>query len=168
MYVQDYDEAFPGSGQATSATPACATTPGPGWVAAQQFGVTTGQCATGTLPVPTGSLYSYVKNTQIYKCPSDAVADDKTLSLRMNGALSEQPLSLIDQSARVPLLLEEVSTQTGGLNDGHFEPPISGAGDVIGTRHNEGANFSFTDGHSKWHRPEQIKAAWYQPDYRGD
>jgi prepilin-type N-terminal cleavage/methylation domain-containing protein/prepilin-type processing-associated H-X9-DG protein len=170
MYVQDFDEAFPGSGGA-GATGVCESAGGTSWVLTQRIDRTTKDCPPNALPVPNGSIYSYTKNEQIYRCVSDAFAEEKTLSYSMNEGLGDQAISVIDQPARVPLLIDEASGDGSGLNDGHFEmpdPSNPAIGDAPSTRHNEGANFAFADGHSKWHRPEQVKKEWYAPGYRGD
>jgi prepilin-type N-terminal cleavage/methylation domain-containing protein/prepilin-type processing-associated H-X9-DG protein len=170
MYVQDYDETYPGSG-GHGAEPPCSAKKSTGWVLAQEITKDTADtCPRDAQPVPNGSLFSYVKNEQVYRCTSDPVADGKTLSYSMNSGLSEQGIAAIDQPARVPLLLDEESRDDGGLNDGHFEKPDPGnpaIGDTPSKRHNEGTIFAFADGHSKWHKPEQIKKEWYDPTYRG-
>jgi len=169
MYAQDFDETYPGSG-GHGATGVCASGKSASWVLTQEITKDTASCPQDALPVPNGSLYSYVKSDRVYRCPDDPMADDKTLSYSMNSGLDAQAVAIIDQPARVPLILDEQSAADSGLNDGHFEKPDPSnpaVGDTPAKRHNEGTVFAFVDGHSKWHKPEQVKKEWYEPSYRG-
>ena len=172
QYVQDNDEALPQSGGNTTGIAACAGVPSASWVMTESIDGTTSSCASSKLPVPNGSLYTYVKSTQVYKCPSDSNADHDTLSYTMNSRLS----GMTDASVQAPsgcILLVDENTNAGSghvLDNGNFAAPTvdlaSGApswNDLPTTRHTDGAVFSFYDGHSKWMRPERLKSANFDP-----
>ncbi|HVK02188.1 MAG TPA: DUF1559 domain-containing protein [Armatimonadaceae bacterium] len=166
MYVQDFDETYPGAGGGGSLVAPCVVAePGGEWVLGQRITAQTRDCAPYVRPVANGALYAYVKNEQVYRCTSDPFADDKLLSYSMNAGFGFEPLAVVESPARVPLLIDESET----LNDGLFNPPTIGSGytsDWPTLRHNEGANFGFADGHSKWHRREGILPEHYDPKNR--
>jgi prepilin-type N-terminal cleavage/methylation domain-containing protein/prepilin-type processing-associated H-X9-DG protein len=173
QYTQDYDETLPKSGQ-NGVTPVCGGIPDGSWVLPEAIDTTVSTACTQThLPVPNGSLYTYVKSAQVYKCPSDPQADQKTLSYSMNSLLSGEGAAQIIAPSGCVLLVDErndVSATILGLNNGNFAAPIVDSptggpsyNDVPTTRHTNGAVFAFADGHSKWMRPEQLKAANFDP-----
>jgi prepilin-type N-terminal cleavage/methylation domain-containing protein/prepilin-type processing-associated H-X9-DG protein len=165
MYTQDYDEQFPGAGRAGS-NPICSIEATNAWVLKQRIDPDTSRCVPEALPVPNGSLFTYVKNEQVYTCLSDAFKQSKTLSYSMNGNLDNVGLPGVDRPSDCVLLVDESQT----LNDGYFEPPSEnipadaanqGYTGYFGAeqpkrQHNGGANFAFVDGHAKWRRPEQV------------
>ena len=183
MYTEDWDEAFPGASGNVDANyqviPPCNTTRTGDWVLPQlivddnQYGHTA-NCGRAGQPVPNGALYSYVKNMRVYVCPSDAYGDQKTLSYAMNTNLSYSSLAALQEPTNTILLVDEGPT----LDDGAFvvpdgtipNPPVKNQiGIFVQERpsvvHNGGANFAYSDGHSKWHRPEQIKVSDFDPSY---
>jgi len=140
-YAQDYDENLPGAGPLD-------------W---RLFGSPYNQpahwvwCEPGDAPitdwtvlVPRGSLITYIKNVQIYRCPSAANADTKTLSYTMNSGANMVSLAAFIHPAPTVLLVDE----SASLNDGYFAP----GADTPSYIHSGGANFNFADGHAKWHR----------------
>jgi prepilin-type N-terminal cleavage/methylation domain-containing protein/prepilin-type processing-associated H-X9-DG protein len=165
MYTQDYDEAFPGAGQA-GANPICSIEPTNSWVLKQRIDENTNRCEEIGQPIPNGSLFAYVKNRQVYTCPSDIRGRSTTLSYSMNGRMDSMVLAGVDAPSDTILMVDEHRT----LNDGYFLPPTENIptdavqqgyvgffGAEQPTRqHNGGANFSFVDGHAKWFRPEQV------------
>ncbi len=136
MYTQDYDERMPG--------PAPFDPENHGWGYY-------GHWVPAMFPpmaVEDGGLYPYVKNNQIYLCPSDGNGDAKRLSYTMNANCGFQPLAQFQRPATTVLLVDESWT----LNDGYFAP----GADIPSWAHNDGANFAFADGHAKWMRQEQV------------
>lgn len=96
-----------------------------------------------------GAIFAYVKNKDIYICPSDGRGREKLLSYSMNAIAGFIPEAEVDRSAQFALLIDEGRT----LNDGYFWAYAGGeAVDCPNIAHNGGANFTFFDGHSKWFR----------------
>ena len=94
--------------------------------------------------VTKGGLYPYVKNPQIFVCPSDR-RPDKMLSYSMNAVMGFIPDSKVERPAEVVVLVDEQKT----LNDGFFFPPPVDCPSIV---HHMGATFAFYDGHAKWYR----------------
>ncbi len=100
--------------------------------------------------------YPYVRNVQVYTCPSysngwSASSYDGSCGYGKNTYLSNVPMALLDEPASTILLVDctyyladwDVKTDSdSSLGDDNAAPPSD--------RHNEGANFGFADGHSKW------------------
>ena len=100
--------------------------------------------------------YPYVKNVQVYTCPSysndwSASSYDSSCGYGKNTYLSNVPMALLDEPASTILVVDcnyyladwdvraDSDASSGSDN---ADPPAD--------RHNEGANFGFADGHSKW------------------
>jgi len=134
MYVQDYDELLPRA-----------------------------NCAPVTYTLPDGSvsgstnclwlyqIYPYVKNAQIYNCPSWTTkwptdAYSSTVAYGYNYLLSSLALAQIDQPAETLMTVDctyYLADWDTGAADNH-NPPAN--------RHNEGANAVLVDGHAKWYK----------------
>ncbi|RYG67217.1 type II secretion system protein [bacterium] len=94
-----------------------------------------------------GAIYSYVKNTSAYVCPSDTDGNKKRLSYSMNCALSFMGSVRVRQPADVVLLIDEGKT----LNDGYFwATDKSASTDALTLTHLDGGNLLFVDGHVKF------------------
>jgi prepilin-type N-terminal cleavage/methylation domain-containing protein/prepilin-type processing-associated H-X9-DG protein len=155
MYAQDYDERLPGAAPFD-------------W---RNFGPPTNQPAhwvwedPGTGPDSViypdrGAIFPYVKNAQIYLCPSDSLAKTKHLSYTMNANAGFQSLAVFTTPATTVILVDESAT----LNDGYFAPPGGDPpvwGDTPTYIHNDGANFAFCDGHAKWLKKEGVKSVMF-------
>lgn len=143
MYAQDADEFLPGGLAGVNG----------GWL---------GLDVTNTPPtidVPSGSLYPYAKNRDIYRCPGVRTAQ---CGYELNGSLSWAvanvgwiglALSRIDSPS------DTIMFQESGCDDGVG----SRTDDTDFRRHNDGANFSYVDGHAKWLNPDSITDAHYTP-----
>ena len=170
MYTQDYDEGFPGAGGHGAATVPCVVKSDDNWIQGQLITKDTGACPQNQQPIQLGSIYSYVKNTRVYVCPSDSEADNRTLSFAMNSLLGEQGLPQVQAASDCILLVDE---ESGAVDDGYFGAPttdkptggadFTGQNDQPGTRHNKGGIYAYVDGHAKWSLPSQIKAASFIP-----
>ena len=139
MYVNDYDGIYPGA----PAGPSGAGVYG-GWVWYAAFA--SPQTGPNRLDPTQGGLYPYVGNAQVYMCPSDATRSG--LSFELNGNLRHAPEALVLDPANCILLAEE--DQFGTANDGYFN--VDTSPDPVIRRHNDGAVYTFADGHAKWRR----------------
>ena len=134
MYTNDYDEKFPGGGA---------------WVGCSCGGV----CYAD-------KIYSYVKNAQIYHCPSDSnlpagnLGDASLCSYGYNTNVADVSEAQCEAVASTILTGDAVSytdfRQITVYNDG----------DLDADRHSDGANYSFLDGHGKWVRQTQISTSF--------
>ena len=166
QYRQDFDETLPKSAE-NGGNGVCYAVPNGSWVLpAAITPAVASTCTAAQLPAPNGAVYPYVKNTQVYKCPSDTLADQKTISYSMNSLLSGAADAAIQASAGCVLLVDE----SGSLNNGNFSAPTSNTatgspiyGDIPATRHSGGGVFAFADGHSKWTRPDRLKKENFDP-----
>ena len=147
MYVQDNDDKFPRGGN-----PDFAATEGAGWAE---------------------TLAPYLKNTQIYQCPSEPQSQqlpELYTDYYMN-------IWLVCQSRGVSESIVDLPTSTiisgdGAGNKSNYycqgvrgNSAACGSGSTItgptvdpripAKRHFEGANYLFVDGHVKWLRPAQ-------------
>ena len=93
-----------------------------------------------------GALYPYVKNAQVYVCPSDKYPQKK-LSYSMNAPAGYIPEPIVQRPAQFAVLIDEQET----LNDGFFET----GNDCPSISHSHGYVLSFFDGHAKWYRSRQ-------------
>jgi len=94
------------------------------------------------------AVMPYVKNNQIFICPS--AADQTQRSYAYNGGLDQTSARVIPQPALVAMAFDSQP----GTN-------LSGGQDLVVSRHNEGANFAFADGHAKWVKDtNQNTLAW--------
>ena len=123
MYVQDYDETFPGAWAGLGIRGA--------WIYMTN--------ATGPVyDVTQGAIFPYIKNSQLFICPS--VRRAVNCDHEMNGACSGQALA----SVIVPA--STVLTAEAACDDG-----VGSALDDVGwSRHNGGLNLGYVDGHVKW------------------
>jgi prepilin-type N-terminal cleavage/methylation domain-containing protein/prepilin-type processing-associated H-X9-DG protein len=100
--------------------------------------------------------YPYVKNVQIYKCPSysdawSATSYDGSCGYGKNSYLGSISMARIDQPASTILLVDSNyylsdwdvrADPEGSTGSDNADPPRD--------CHNDGANFGFCDGHAKW------------------
>ncbi len=143
MYTQDHDETMPGY---------IIYTPEPTY---RQY------CRdTGDYLYWMDVLYPYVKNDQVYVCPT--VAQDATRAWggygwnvygagyclnhpdRTGAIYDGITLSMVKRPAQLPFLCD-CDTTSMWLNHPHDDESVTWA-----KRHNQGDNFGFVDGHAKW------------------
>jgi prepilin-type N-terminal cleavage/methylation domain-containing protein/prepilin-type processing-associated H-X9-DG protein len=172
MYTGDYDEGFPGAA-GHGANTGCMSTPSSGWVLNENITALTSACPDSQLPVPNGSLYSYVKNRGVYTCLDDPHGSAFTLSYAMNSNLDHSVLAAIQESSNCILLIDEEDNSNSVLDDGYFVAPTSDQptggplfpADHPTVRHTGGANFCFVDGHAKRYMPSQLTWNLFNPSY---
>jgi prepilin-type N-terminal cleavage/methylation domain-containing protein/prepilin-type processing-associated H-X9-DG protein len=114
-------------------------------------------------------IFPYVKNAQLYQCPSyrittnvyDGSINDQGQNggyrindVHQNSGVPTPPggqaLAMIDDAASVIFLCESTGSAEGA---GHGENTHGYVPTGWAERHNEGANYSFVDGHVKWLKP---------------
>lgn len=157
QYAADYDRGYPGSGQFQK------WASGGHWVTGSANGSVGAQGADGALRMlnaedtltstpllpEKGGLYPYIKNKQIYVCPSSPDGEFTELTYSMNCALAGIKDSTIaaTDSANVILLVDEDKA-----NDGNFYAVnSSGSTDALTKLHNNGGNLLMCDGHAKFY-----------------
>lgn len=158
QYLQDYDERYPFAGQKQD------WANGGHWITGGASGTPTNyDNSTPGLAEPTspftyqtskrayveqGALYPYIKNAQVFICPSTENGSDKHLSYAMNCAVGGQSAAAIDEVADIVLLVDEDKT----LNDGYFwAKDNSSSTDSLTKAHLDGGNLLFLDGHVKFY-----------------
>jgi prepilin-type N-terminal cleavage/methylation domain-containing protein len=120
-----------------------------------------------------GSIYQYVANPKVYKCPTDhglvqdtpaPVLRSYSLSCFMGGPVADTddydvvPLSKISQIRNTSTSLTFLDEDDTTMDDGHFlyATNISNWYNFPSWRHNHGDTLAFADGHSeywKWRGP---------------
>ena len=109
---------------------------------------TNGTAFTGT--TWSNVLQPYLKSQQIFQCPSDAAATGSTFnSYAYNNRLGQQNESAMNNSAAIVMTFEVTGTANATSDSRVAQVSAS-------TRHLEGANFSFVDGHVKWLKPGKV------------
>jgi prepilin-type N-terminal cleavage/methylation domain-containing protein/prepilin-type processing-associated H-X9-DG protein len=161
QYTQDYDERLP---LAEHGTPA---TGGPGWI---YYTVFPARDTAKAYRPDSGSLYPYIKSVQVYVCPSDTKGQNSGNSYSMNSCATDdasgfavgKSLAAFEETSKWMLLSEE--SETGNLATGSPDDAYQdlNAKNVISSRHLEGSNVTFMDGHVKWYQPDKIFADGYQ------
>ena len=159
MYAQDYDESVPSYAQLIGVPPAHSW--GARWYAV---------------------LEPYIKNQQMRTCPSDAEGSTQAygLSYAYNGYYLGDPQWM----STCALVLAEISRPSETFMAGEtkfgtyflyrpdqdYPPPTDPTGPdfrdkVAWRRHNDGANYSFCDGHAKWLAGSVVDSANWRDFY---
>lgn len=150
QYTQDYDELLP---NLTGGTPGAGKSGG--WMYYSVFGA-----PGGTFDPSKGSVFPYIKNRQIYICPSDSAGQKTGDSYAVNGCMGEKisvasaswpipgitpgkALANFDKTSAWMLLAEENS---GGSTDDGYMNNLN----AWTPRHLQGTNIVFLDGHIKF------------------
>ena len=179
MYANDNGERLPGATDG----PAGASKEG-GWMYYTVFGQNS---TNATFEPAQGSIYSYVRNSQIYICPSDTVGEDTGNSYAANACVSLQQraagapdgartitgfqrglklsrilypsqfMALAEETRPNGPPLEDLSSDDGYYNAINATDPANYENQLV-ERHNEGGNVAFVDGHVKWYKLSQVKA----------
>lgn len=150
QYLQDNDGRFPGAAQLQK------------WANPGHWVSTDSPNGTGLATIPTdgsapvltgvtanvekGAIYPYVRNTQVYVCPSNEAGKKKRLSYTMNCAIAGALDGVLTEAASVILLDDESEN-----NDGYFYAVHDpGSTDQMTKIHNGGGNLLYADGHAKF------------------
>jgi prepilin-type N-terminal cleavage/methylation domain-containing protein/prepilin-type processing-associated H-X9-DG protein len=120
------------------------------------------------------SIYPYVKNIQVYDCPSTSFAWNgrwvHPFDYAMNQRISAAALAEFEYPAETLAVVDSTAHADYGSSGGkgwrvvQYYPGMSSTG-YLDPRHNEGVNMTFCDGHAKWRKspdPETMSAgqAW--------
>ncbi|MEO7718954.1 MAG: DUF1559 domain-containing protein [Capsulimonas sp.] len=144
QYIQDNDEILPGSTDIGGGGNGIAG----GWT----------YFATVHNFDPTrGSIYPYVKNAQIYICPSDSDGQNGHQSYAINSCTQTSAIANVNQGKSLAafdnpsdyMLLGEEADQNNpskSTDDGY----LYGSSNFFSPRHTNGSDVSFIDGHTKW------------------
>jgi len=162
MYVQDYDEKYPlgawkVSGTNTAAANfASASTPHDGSVPAKKFSISIGS-GTGYLYSWMDFIYPYVKNVQLFVCPSFSGASTTPsygYNLFISNERSNPPvaasMAAISRPSEIVLVTDYVSAYNYA-NPGEYCHDLA-AIPKNHYPHMEGGNITFADGHAKWYK----------------
>lgn len=163
QYTQDYDERMPNIG---GGAPANGLTGG--WV---YYDVFDAAGRTTTFDVSKGSLYPYVKSSQVYICPSDKAGRTMGLSYATGpcGLVSGFPAGIhpgqsivpFDQPATTLLLSEQqIGAWDTSTDDGNGFTDLGDRWNT-GQRHLDTCTVLFMDGHVKSMGAPKIKAENY-------
>ena len=112
-------------------------------------------------------LYPYVKNVQLYNCPSDSV----TFAGEYTGGGSYGLNSLADNISLGAAVYPAENMILAEAQGGDSYNLDGDAGEMAG-RHNEGLNNAFLDGHAKWLQLSNLPARsassrYWNPTYAG-
>ncbi|MEN6549308.1 MAG: DUF1559 domain-containing protein [Armatimonadia bacterium] len=147
QYAQDYDERMPLWG--LNITQTDATMPGTLFITAYN-GSTTGYL-TSWMDI----TYPYIKNRQVFVCPSAVNREANAPSYGYNrlvsgyiGGPAPKSLGQITRPAEIILCLDYASRYGSYANVGEYNT-FKAAGNYV-CPHNDGTNVNFCDGHSKW------------------
>jgi type II secretory pathway pseudopilin PulG len=171
QYTEDYDERFPDAYDG----PYIDTDPPSklgGWIYYAWFADATSH---NSFNPSMGSLYSYVKSSQVYVCPDDNIGQATGNSYSINGCLENSSptipyfatgitLANVDDVSSIMLFGEEgdkfaIGPVLSSSNDGFLNLT---SGDGLSDRHTNGSDVDFVDGHVKWYHVEQIHALGLQ------
>jgi prepilin-type N-terminal cleavage/methylation domain-containing protein/prepilin-type processing-associated H-X9-DG protein len=149
QYTQDYDERLPNAVSGPTGNGVIG-----GWIF---YTGATGSANTAKFDASKGSIYPYVKSSQIFVCPSDAVGQVNSGSYAINNCTLMKSLAAFDESSKWMLLSEEA---TGGSSTDDGFQQIGN--NYFSDRHFLGSNLAFIDGHVKWFKVEKITSDAYQ------
>ncbi len=158
MYANDYDETLPAY-HFTATLPTPPVPEDPTWMA---------QTAGGPWQLGWPScIYPYVRNTQLFLCPSTTYHNRGVAYGMVRGSIiGGAYVDVFINPVRLAQLRKPAETLLiGEKYGGNPQYILSGQYYVTRASHNEGANFSFADGHAKWERMMEgpIGAPWPDP-----
>ena len=164
LYTDDYDDALPG---AYCAGDGDGDKLG-GWVAYNNFPVNANN---NSFNVELGSVYSYIKNANVYVCPDDAEGRQDGDTYAVNSCtLSPQAgpglpywgkiLAAFTSDSTMPLLGEEATPDSAV--DSTDDGCLRYQNNYFTARHSAGTEVVFVDSHVKWY----LRTVANQPGFR--
>lgn len=168
MYTQDYDERLPNSSDSIVASGQTGV-----WMVRYAYPANT---TPGSFKAAEGSLYPYVKSVQVFICPSDTQGQASGDSYSANQCIDSvarnpidqvalgKPLAAFDETSAFMLLGEEayassLSDASTSTDDAYFT-----IGNTVSSRHLDGSNVLYLDGHVKWNKPQNIRPGAFTGD----
>jgi len=114
-----------------------------------------------------GSLFPYVKNTAIFRCPTDPSRHANSLAINsrlssptgVKGYFAGLSLAALPEPASTFMFVEEFQDQCKATDDAYYNVDFNG----LSSRHQGGLNFLFCDGHVKYLRTSAV----YYPNPTG-
>ena len=129
--------------------------------------------ASKTFDPAQGSIYSYVRTSQVYLCPDDGAGQGAGDSYAVNSCTTDssgnQPnpgklLAVFDAPASLALMTEEAFDSGFFLNSNTSTDDgilwYTSPNNTLSKRHKGGSNLVFLDGHVHWYRPEDAAAQY--------
>jgi len=158
LYAGDNDGRYPMAGQYLDIAGYPSWAPGNGhWVAgpkdAPLADIATEAWTNATAIPEQGSLYTYVKNSQIYICPSNEDGRKKMISYSMNCAMAGLSDAAVTEASDVILLVDEEKANDGWFFAADTRGGAAGAAtstDRLTEVHSGGGNLLFSDSHVKF------------------
>jgi len=141
QYTQDYDEQFPFEGTGLAANP--------GW---------------------SYSIQSYVKSEQLFQCPSETAKaptgdtiEEKAIKPGFTDYWYNYNLGGVNESA-LTYVSNTVMNGDGAIDSNFAANYWRQRTDTGATRHLDGGNYAFADGHVKWFKPRIVLSGRATPD----
>lgn len=103
-------------------------------------------CNTGDYTNYQDYITPYVKNSQIFKCPSTQLSAEACTAY--NSFLIGKSLGTFNSASTMVMIVDSTSEW---LDDGR-----TAEGNRVDSRHNDGLNANFVDGHAKWYKRSQM------------
>jgi prepilin-type N-terminal cleavage/methylation domain-containing protein/prepilin-type processing-associated H-X9-DG protein len=163
QYTQEYDEMLPG---ATDGPGTAGENQWGGWMFYSKFG------RPATFVPSNGSIYPYIKSSQLFVCPSDSLGSQAGNSYAINSCVVAKDRAAVDpfrfrpglalatfQETSQWMLLSEEGGDTPGADttdDGYIK--VQNNANKLATRHFEGSNVLFLDGHVKYFINSRVAA----------
>ncbi len=159
QYTQDFDERLPNVSDNTATTAVAGN-----W---------TSYSGTPVVFEPSkGSIYPYLKSAQIYVCPSDSRGQTQGQSYAINSCLNPDAPDATSR-LRAGRSIAAFEETTKWMTLGEEGNPLNASASTddaflfintndFTSRHLDGSNIAFLDGHVKWFRVEKIKSDRFQ------
>ena len=166
QYTQDYNDRLPSVSDATGSNGVRGT-----WNPFDKFA--NNHLGQTDFKMGESSLQPYLKATQIFVCPSDDAGEPNGLSYASNACVNYRAttaatpsgtfhrghkLSYFQSTSLWALLVEESESDIANssdttTDDGYY---LLASSNGMSTRHADGSNVAFVDGHVKWLKPESF------------
>ena len=154
QYTQDYDERLPN---------AWVGPPGENQIGGWNYYSEFGEAATDPIFNPAqGSIFPYIKSTQVFVCSSDGNGQNFGSSYSINSCALSQVASGL-ATGKILAAFEDTSQWMLVAEEKAYKNTTDDAYQLIGVnnfndRHMDGSNVLFLDGHAKWFQITRFRA----------